>query len=615
MRYTRFHVENFKGIRDLVLERTKPPSSGIVTLVGLNESGKTTVLESLYAFAPGAEDLNPLQLPGFVQHEPEDLIPIARQHNFTDEVAISAQVELDDDDHDALDQYLRKKERFVPSTMPSTLEIRLSFRFKDSVFVRRSISWDYELSGTKKRGSVDRDVGDPQLPGLKPRVDEFLSKRLPLLLYFPNFLADFPEVIPLIEPDDEVASQSTTSVQHTRSDFYRAILQDILDAVAPDTTVERHLAERAMSSKRGDTRSLEQLLDRMSNDVSRRVFDRWDQMFGRAPKARQVVLAVEPVPGSELPGIVFKIRDQDGIYQIKDRSLGFRWFFAYLLMTEYRVFRSDGRSVVFLLDEPASNLHPAAQERLRESFEQLADSAEVIYATHSQYLINPLWLENAYIVMNRGLDEGSEEDFVSTETEIVVSRYRDFVSKHPEKTSYFEPILQVLDYRPSELASVPNPIVVEGKGDFYILRYILPSIGEGDLSIFPGTGAHNMETLIALHLGWGRPALILLDGDDAGQVAKRRYLDDFGRAMEERIATLSDLHTAWEGRRIEGLVHKSDLLKFQRLVDPAATEYKKKQFHLGIQEALVTGQEVTLMKSTKDNFTRLARALRQAMAE
>lgn len=81
MRYTSFQVKNFKGIRDLVLERSKAPTGGVVTLVGLNESGKTTVLESLYAFAPGAEDLNPLQLPGFVQNEPEDSIPIARMRS------------------------------------------------------------------------------------------------------------------------------------------------------------------------------------------------------------------------------------------------------------------------------------------------------------------------------------------------------------------------------------------------------------------------------------------------------------------------------------------------------------------------------------------------------
>ena len=272
MRYTSFRVKNFKGIRELVLDRSRPPFGRITTLVGLNESGKTTAGGALW-FAPGAEDLNPLQLPGFVRHEPEDLIPIARQHNFTDEISISARLELDDDDRDALDRYLRKRRDFIPSELPTTVEISLSFGFRDPLFDGRRITWGYELKGRKKRGSVERGIDDPQVRDLKQHVNEFLRGRLPLLLYLPNFLADFPEIIPLAE---EVAeeSESSSSVQRTRADFYRAILQDILDAVAPTTTVEKHLANRAASSKRGDARSLEQLLDRMSNDISRRVFDR-----------------------------------------------------------------------------------------------------------------------------------------------------------------------------------------------------------------------------------------------------------------------------------------------------------------------------------------------------
>ena len=55
MRYTQFRIENYKGIEQLTLRLT----GDVTTLIGLNESGKTTILEAIYCFSYGKEDLGP----------------------------------------------------------------------------------------------------------------------------------------------------------------------------------------------------------------------------------------------------------------------------------------------------------------------------------------------------------------------------------------------------------------------------------------------------------------------------------------------------------------------------------------------------------------------------
>ena len=40
-----FEIKNFKGIKSAVLKFNNSPKSNIIVLVGLNESGKTTILE------------------------------------------------------------------------------------------------------------------------------------------------------------------------------------------------------------------------------------------------------------------------------------------------------------------------------------------------------------------------------------------------------------------------------------------------------------------------------------------------------------------------------------------------------------------------------------------
>lgn len=50
MKHTFFEIQNFKGIEHLRLELTTKPQNNVFTLVGLNESGKTTILEALNFF-------------------------------------------------------------------------------------------------------------------------------------------------------------------------------------------------------------------------------------------------------------------------------------------------------------------------------------------------------------------------------------------------------------------------------------------------------------------------------------------------------------------------------------------------------------------------------------
>src|SRR5690606_16988163 len=83
-------------------------------------------------------------------------------------------------------------------------------------------------------------------------------------------------------------------------------------------------------------------------------------------------------------------------------------------------------------------------------------------------------------------------------------------------------------------------IVVEGKSDYYILRYASRLLGIGNLPLIPGLGAGTFGALVALHLGWGLNTLFLLDGDRKGKVERDRYIAEYG-LRQERVLTLDEL--------------------------------------------------------------------------
>ena len=67
-----------------------PLTGGVTTLIGLNESGKTTDTRSYLLFSYGAENLDVIN-PGMASlRDPERWIPILRRANFNDKIVIRA---------------------------------------------------------------------------------------------------------------------------------------------------------------------------------------------------------------------------------------------------------------------------------------------------------------------------------------------------------------------------------------------------------------------------------------------------------------------------------------------------------------------------------------------
>jgi predicted ATPase len=72
----------------------------------------------------------------------------------------------------------------------------------------------------------------------------------------------------------------------------------------------------------------------------------------------------------------------------KFRSPGFLWFLSFYI--NFIATTSDARAneYLFMLDEPGSHLHPSGQKDLANLLENLSQKNQVIYTTHSPFMIN-----------------------------------------------------------------------------------------------------------------------------------------------------------------------------------------------------------------------------------
>lgn len=601
MKYRSFQLRNFKGVNDATVKLSAGEGANVVTLVGLNESGKTTLLEGIYSFSPDAESKTLFDTK-LLSPDTTARIPKNRLYSFNERISIVAEVILDSGERDEIRNLVEKELglQFDASGIPDTFKIEDWGQYQNSKRVDGSATWYITLNVKSKQAKNWRKA----TPVEYATIFKVLQSRLPSIAYFPTFLSDVPARVYLRGHETD-----------QRNSFYRRVFQDILDSLEANINIHDQIVSRLEPSKSfvgtvaetisafwgsSSKQMVQQVIDKASAQLSKVIVTRWNEMFDNSKIGKEIVIdfGVEEDTQSEVadPYILFAIKDGSNRFNIADRSLGFRWFFCFLLFTQFRAKRKNSQGTLFLFDEPASNLHAKAQEKLLDSLRDICGTPNaLIYSTHSPYMINPYWLDTTYIVENTAV--GADLDEIasmatSEDTEISTVTYHDFVERFPARMSHFQPILDRLEVKPNLLDISKKSVLVEGKSDYVILSELAKAGKLKTIDLIPAHGASTMAPLIALLKGWGWPFAVLLDGDKAGKDAKDVYVEEYNLA--DNVFTLKEVDSSLKG--VESLVDPSDA----KLITGTEKQPTKKQLYSFFSNGAAAGNlDLSKFKSPK----------------
>lgn len=590
MKFSKIKIKNYKGIEETELELSNSPKGNVYTLVGINESGKTSILEAINSFEYNSEK-DSSAVSNAIKPDLNQIIPIKNKSNFNGNIELITTLDFEEQDYKELCVWAKNNCDFVIENEINEVVINQKYLYKNSKFQESSNSWGLHIQG-KKVGSRAKKIIDIDEKNWQKCVNH-LKEKMPNILYFPTALFDLPDKIYLNLPTDK---------ENQKILFYKAVIQDILDSLEQDMDIKTHIVDRFLSQDSNDKENVKQLALQMGRKVTKIILDEWTKVLTK--KNYEIKIDID----KDEKGVYlqFIIIDDDGNFKLSERSLGFRWFFVFLLLTQFRGYRkNEDKQVLFLFDEPASNLSQKAQEQLLKSLDSIGKKCTILYTTHSQYLINPKWLENAFIVTNDALIDTDEFSDLKC-TNIKVQRYRKFVDEHPQEVSYFQPILDVLEYAPSDLDICKSGIILEGKYDYYTLNYLFKVVlNKVDLRLIPGMSCSNADTLISLYTGWGKEFSVFLDSDDGGKTSKKRYEDIFGNIVEGRIYTYQDIDKNWTKKNMESIIDNVDKLKIQQHVFPSMKKYSKKSYNKAIQELYMNFEKVELSEETLNNAEKI----------
>lgn len=598
-RITCFKIRNFKGAEGVDIHLEARSSSPVLTLIGLNESGKSTLLEAISHFVTGDKSIASLFEGSFAQASGLSLIPLHRKAAFSGKIEISGTIKLDEADVEAL-VAIAKTHKMTLNTTPlkGALEATRTFTFQDSALVETKNYWHLPIEVKKGKSQTFKEMPRPPNGSGEPDVWfdclSYIQSHLEQIAYFPTFLVDMPARIYLRSYDDEKPINR----------HYRYVLQDILDSLGEGLDLEKHVCKRIedFQAKEGNPAWLsmffgspsktpiDSVFQKLSNAITREVLGSWQKIFQRAISAKSITVEWNvDAENANLPYAAFFVSDGESRYAINERSLGFRWFFSFLLFTGFK--QKKTRKTIFIFDEPAANLHAKAQAELLTSFSRIASNGNrIIYSTHSHHMINPRWLGSAYIVENAALDYDRSENFGldTKSTCITATSYRNFVAKFPTRSSYFQPVIEKLEYVAPEVIGSGPYLIVEGVSDYYALRIAKALAGDRHhFNLVPSTGSGASGPIVSQMLGQGMTFAILLDDDKEGRKARDIYRETW--FLEEgAVMTLGQVDAQYEGAALETLLGKETLTLAAEMLE-LQKDPTKKQLGWYLAEACAAG--------------------------
>jgi len=557
MKLISFHVRLFRNIIDsgpIAVEDN-------TCLVGKNEAGKSAIIEALHRLNPA----KPVAL-DLLDEYPRWL---KKAHEITgeikDAVPITATFQLSPEEVSELEaqfgSVLQRNEIEVSRKYTGDFTLNVPLKLEDYVreFVQRDAPEVIRplLAGIRTTTDLAKGLGEiaartsadneptPEAQAAK-QAAATLSERLGGAA---SLTAAVERMLRPLVPKTFYFSQYSQLRGRYSLDEVIAALQDGSDdeeiQAAADFLTLARIAPTNVETWDFEASNAE--LEAISSLLTQRVRSNWKQN-----QHLKLVVKIESVP--DQPGkpkrfLQFRVEDtrHDFSSRLDRRSTGFRWFVSFV--ASFFEFEKN-RNIVLLLDEPGLSLHARAQKDLLDAIDaHLTVGRQVIYTTHSPFMVRTEALHRARIVEDRGPEVGS---IVTNEAG---------VTSDPDTLF---PLQAALGYDIAQNLFIGNRnILVEGTSDVLYLAVMSANLGRlgrtsfpDNARLLPSGGATNIPTFLAL-LGGQLDVVVLLDGN-----AQRQRIDNAiasGKLNASRVFSI-DKFIAVSGADIEDLFEPAEYL-------------------------------------------------------
>ncbi len=384
-------------------------------------------------------------------------------------------------------------------------------RLVNAIATQSNEEWQKEVLNPV-REQADMMLERARSAELIEEAEEWVEDNLPKFVYFDRYdvidsAVHLPTFVQQLNSNPTGPKVRTTRClfEHVGLDVqHLATLGQHQPGQEPNEQIRRYVDERAIH------------LSSASNAMTQKFQDWWEQ---RRHRFRY-----------QADGDYFRIWVSDDLdpseIELDQRSLGLQYFFSF-----YTVFlveaKGEYQKAILLLDEPGLHMHGTAQAKVVKFLEKLAQENQILYTTHSPFMIDGDHLERVRIVYEA-------EDGTTKVSEDVWPR---------DKDALF-PLQAGLGYQLVQSLFIGRrQLIVEGLTDYWILKAFDQALRMRELSslrddvvIVPSAGVSKLLPLASLLIGHDVEVVALLDGDEPGRkegkkLAEKLFAGDTNRCL------------------------------------------------------------------------------------
>jgi hypothetical protein len=410
MKLKQFQVTMFQSILD-----TRPVTVDDVTcLVGKNEAGKTAILQALYKINPiRGEDANFSVTDDYPRSEVTDYEADVTSGKRPPALVVQVKYELEDDEVEEISgtfgpSFLPNRTLWIMKSYDNTRTYSVSSDEAQAIaFMSRNLSGEVKeqvancKSAKEFAAALEPHASDPAVAAIIAvarackehsfnwyAFNHILKKHEPQFLYFDEYYQMRGcENIEALQK--RVAEKKLLPSDQPLLGLIELARLDLDQVVNPQRTQE-----------------LKNKLEGTGNHLTRQILPYWSQN-----KHLHMRFDVRPArpgdpeamrSGTNIWGEVYDTRHLVST-GLGTRSRGFVWFFSFVAW--YSQIKRRGDNVILLLDEPGLSLHGRAQGDLLRYFEtELKPNHQLIYTTHSPFMVDPTHFDRVRIVQDLSID-------------------------------------------------------------------------------------------------------------------------------------------------------------------------------------------------------------------
>ena len=544
-------VTNFRSIDD---SGEVEIDESVTCLVGKNESGKTAFMKALYNLSPVNEEkgkfiIEDYPIKGYQKYK--------LLHEKTPAIVVRAVFELEDEDVSEVESELGKgvfasKQIVVTKNYKNVRNVEVNLNEATAInnilasvplndTVREQIAGisaflDFvdavgKLESTEPTIKPLREVlKDKYANDLKLFItNNYIYKLLPRFVYFDDYYSmdsDLP-IQYLKERREKENGKHLTNSERTAL--------SLLDLAG--TKLEDFQNPKNYERLKRD-------LEAASITITDEFFEFWTQnklldvefdIFNADPDAKP------PLNSGQVLHIRIKSGKHRASVSFDEQSKGFKWFFSFIAY--FSQLRGSGHKLIMLLDEPGLSLHAKAQSDLLDYFdERLSIDQQVIYTTHSPFMVDPTKFNRIRTVQ----DVDGKGTVISGD-----------ILKNDQDTVF--PLQAALGYELAQTLFVgPNCLLVEGPSDLIYLQILselayskqktgldsrwvtVPVGGSGKVSTFISLlGAHKLNTVVLIDID--SKDMQTVENLRKNALLKERSLIHMGQIIGSKNADIEDL--------------------------------------------------------------------------